>query len=150
MGYSSSTYVGIFLEVPIFTKDVEIEVLKNSSGKVFVSGRFDPETGDPLIVEKIIKKEKVYPNPYFINGLDDDTFCTIEYHKGSERFRYFLLNRRNKFSKSMGECDTFEFGDIDIPDLIKEFKEVYSYHLEYYKSIGYDISIKWGILNYIS
>lgn len=149
MGYSSSTYIGIFLEVPISTKDVEIEVLKNSSGKVFVSGRFDPETGEPLIVEKVLKKEKVYPNPYFINGLDD-TFWMPEHHKGIDKFRYFLLNRRNKFSKSMGECDTFELESIDIPDLIKEFKDIYSYHLDCYRGLGYDVSIKWGILNYDS
>jgi hypothetical protein len=44
MGAYNSTYVGVFLEVPVITKEVEKEVLKNSKGKVFTSGKFDPET----------------------------------------------------------------------------------------------------------
>lgn len=149
MGFYKSTYVGVFLEVPIFTKEVESEVLKNSNGEVFTNGKFDPETGEELIIEKVYKKKKVYPMPYFEkDGIDDDTFWTPECHYNSRKFSYFLINGSNKFSSVIEDEESIELTDIDIPNLISEFKKEYSEYLEYYRSIGYDFKVKWGIINY--
>ena len=149
MGAYNSTYVGIFLEVPVITKEVEKEVLKNSKGKVFTSGKFDPEIGEPLIIEKVFEKKRVLPTPYFEkDGVDDDTFWTPEYHQNTKNIRYFLINEYNKFHQKIEECETLELTDVNIPNIIEDFKKEYSEYLEYYSLIGYDVKIKWGIVNY--
>lgn len=149
MGAYNSTYVGIFLEVPIMVKEVEKEILKNSQGKVFNSGKFDPDTGETLIVEKVYDKKKVYPISYFeVDGKDNDDFWSPEYHQNSSKVTYFLLNGDRRFSKNIEPGETLELSEIDIPNLIEEFKKKYSFHLEYYKNIGYEVKIKWGIVNY--
>ena len=149
MGAYNSTYVGIFLEVPIMVKEVEKEILKNSQGKVFNSGKFDPDTGEELIVEKVYDKKKVYPISYFeVDGKENHNFWSPEYHQNSSKVKYFLLNGDRKFSKNIEPSETLELSEIDIPNLIEEFKKKYSFHLEYYKNIGYEVKIKWGIVNY--
>jgi hypothetical protein len=37
---------------------------------------------------------------------------------------------------------------IDLDKIIKDFEKEYSKYLEYYKSLGYDYKIKWGVINY--
>lgn len=149
MGAYNSTYVGIFLEVPIMVKEVEKEILKNSQGKVFNSGKFDPDTGEELIVEKVYDKKKVYPISYFeVDGKDNYDFWSPEYHQNSSKVKYFLLNGDRRFSKKIEPGETLELSEIDIPNLIEELKKKYSFHLEYYKNIGYEVKIKWGIVNY--
>lgn len=146
MGAYNSTYIGVFLEVPIETKEVNKTILKNSNGNIFKSGKFDPNTGEPLIEETITEKVKCYPNTW----LDDDcdTFWTPEYHKNSHKLKYFLLSSRNKFSQTIEESETFEIDEIDIKALIEEFKRVYSHYLDYYSHKGYNFKVKWGIVNY--
>jgi hypothetical protein len=149
MGAYNSTYVGVFLEASIVTKQVEKEILKNSSGKIFTTGKFDPETGEKLIIEKVYENKKIYPTPYFEkDGIDDDTFWAPEYHGNSRNVKYFLINEYNKFHQKIEECETLEFTDLNILSIIDEFKKEYSEYLDHYKKIGYDFKIKWGIVNY--
>jgi hypothetical protein len=77
MGTYSSTYVGVFVKAKVEQKNVPYTVLKNSKGKIFSSGKFDPQTGEELIEETIYRKEKVYPVCW---DDDDFDFWTPEYH----------------------------------------------------------------------
>jgi hypothetical protein len=78
MGVYNSTYVGVFLEVKVETKDVPVKTLKNSKGEIFKSGKFDPNTGEELIEEITYKKSKVSPYPW-LEGVSEN-FWTPEYH----------------------------------------------------------------------
>lgn len=150
MGAYASTYIGVFLEVPIEEKEVPYKVLKNSIGKIFKSGKFDPDTGETLTEETIYKKKKIYPVPYIQDEeeLEEDMFFSPEFHEGYGKIQYFLLNFKSKYSETIDENETAEFTDIDIKEVIENFKEEYSKYLSYYKRIGYNFKIKWGIVNY--
>jgi hypothetical protein len=151
MGAYPSTYIGVFLEVPIEKKEVPYTVKVNSNGKEFKKGNFDPETGEELKEETRYNNEEVYPYPYIDDNdeLEEDYFWMPQYHQDYESKKYFLLNFSSKYSSTLEECETYEYSDvIDTKSLIEEFKEEHKSYLEHYKNEGYNITIKYGIVNY--
>jgi len=147
MGVYNSTYVGVFLEVKVETKDVPVKTLKNSKGEIFKSGKFDPNTGEELIEEITYKKSKVSPYPW-LEGVSEN-FWTPEYHYNKSKHVYFLLDIKSKYAKTIEECETIIFsGTVDIPNLIEEFKEEFKEDLKIYSEMEYKYEIKWGVINY--
>jgi hypothetical protein len=152
----NGTYIGVFLEIPLVGTLVPYTVKVNSKGKQYGEDmQFCPTTGEKLKTVEKHKKEKCHPQAYihghddFYNGCGDDTFWEPEYHQKNDKVQYFLINVSDKFHINIDSYQTHEFsGMIDLDKIIKDFEKEYSKYLEYYKSLGYDYKIKWGVINY--
>jgi len=146
-----TTYIGVYLKVAYSKCEQETITLVNSQGKEFKSGQFDPDTGEKLI-EKVSKTYKwVKPDI----DIEDEYLDEDEFHSplciDSNTHAYFLINRNTRFSTHLGEYSIFKVSvdTIDIKEIIEEFKKEYSDYLHYYTTVrGYEVEVKWGVINY--
>lgn len=154
MSVKQYVYAGVYLEMPLIKKIVETSYRIDSKGAK-TDAIYDPYTGEKLKEIVSTKTETIYPDAYIdededtLNKLgitedDVDVFYTIE--PDEDNIVVFGLNKKSKYVIPLNvsiEC-------IDIQKLIKDFKKDYKTYLDYYKSIGYDITVKFGILTYYS
>lgn len=147
MGLYNSTYVGVFLEIPIKQVKIPETIFVNSKGKEFYDNtKFDPETGERLKEKTVFKIVLDRPQPDVEFDYDFDKFWAPTYHENCNNVKYFLINDERLIND---ELTTQEFsGKMDFDEEIKKFKTTYAEYLEYYRDAGYDYKIKWGVVNY--
>lgn len=80
--------------------------------------------------------------------LGEDTFFTPAYTNGGKRIGTFVLNGSSKYSFIEDDIFNYDLSDINIPQLIEDFKVEYSKYLDYYQKKFGDLKIKYGIVNY--
>lgn len=152
MGSYNATYIGVYLKVAYSKCEQETITLVNSEGKVFKSGSFDPDTGEKLI-EKVSKTYKMVRPDVYIDDVDDlyeDEFHSPMYTDSSTH-AYFLINSETRFGKHLEPYSTFnvDVNVLDIGEIIEKFKKEYSAYLHHYSVVcGYEVEVKWGVINY--
>lgn len=157
MSEDKYVYAGVYLEVPIVKNEVLISYRLDSKGNK-TDAVYDPYTGEKLKEIEKTKIETEYPYAYIdedseilikfgLNEGDEDTFFDFDGDDDyNDAVRYFGLNKKSKYTIPMNVA----IDSLDIPQLIADFKKDYKNYLEYYKSIGYEITVKFGILTYYS
>ena len=159
MSVNAHTYIGPYIEADIETKKIETKVLANPvTGKIFNSGKFDPETGTELKEISVMEDLAIHPKAYINNtslGLVEDMFYSPDFMCWPEVKKIFLLNEKCL------ECGVIRIGDGDLIEIgedtinpsksILYFVNKYKDYLDYYEYVcNYTIRIKYGIVTYYS
>lgn len=160
MSVSQTTYIGPYIEADIETKEIQSIIIVNpDTGKIFESGKFDPDSGVGLKEMITIKEVNIKPHAYIDDEdseLSEDGFYSPEWMKRPDGKEIFILNTNCK------ECGTFWLGDdddlielgegdISPKESIEFFTEKYKDYIEYYRDImNYTLRIKYGIITYSS
>ena len=148
MGYYNSVYVGVFIEAPLIKAQTEIKVFRKPSGKISKT-RFNPETGEEYIEDIIIKDITETPVPYIDDNdsLNEDEF----YIPGYTDTNVFLCNVDSKY-RFCDDSDIFVLSleNINMNELINDFKVEYKEYLDYYKNKypECDFKVKFGVICY--
>lgn len=147
MGITRSVYIGVYLEVPFYKSDIKESFYVNASGKRQKS-KFNQETGVKHELKTEIKTQKFEPSPYIDDddNLNEDEFTCGPYFDMSNGATPFILNSSSIYSSHYNDLFNFDFSDVDIPKLLKSFKEDYKDYLDYYRTKYGDFKIKYGVV----
>jgi hypothetical protein len=150
-----NVYIGIYLEIPILKVERKTTVKIDSRGKVS-AGKFDSYTGELLKEVEKIETQIVYPT----TEIDDDKFFE-KYNVAPEylfddvpltsdkHLSLFMLDDNNSKYYSRHDVDGVKINAFEnVEKIISDFKEEYKNYLDYYKSEGYDITVKFGVITY--
>jgi hypothetical protein len=156
MGSYPSTYIGIYVEVPIAVKKVEKTIYKNPTTGLETRYAFDPKTGEKANAETTLVDEDTYPSPFdfsTMDGFDDELFFSPAYDGAGEGKKTFVINYHNSRFRmpTENEAETFniEFPyNLNIKELIAEFIREHGKYIEYWQKEYGPIAVKYGIVHY--
>lgn len=148
--------LGIYLEIPNFETTVSTLIKKDSKGNE-TDAIFDPYNGQKLKFEDIVTTQMSYAV-----GIDDKIFYNHFGENPEMRFfnPYFekfgknnptkqklvLLDESKYATEFTVDEDVFEIKNQET--LIKEFETEYSNYIEYYRLLGFAVSVKFGLYMY--
>lgn len=150
MGTYNSIHVGIYLEVP-YVKGTETDTFyaHPETGKRQKS-KFDAQTGRENVKNSVQKTVYVTPMSYIVeDGYIEDQFSTPPYTNAGKHIQTFLLNDK-KYCNNFDNLNNLNLTDLDIPNLITEFKIEYRKYLDYYTNLYGVVNIKYGVVYYAS
>lgn len=149
------TYIGIYLEVPYATKKVEKTIYKNPTTGLPMKTAFNPNTGEKAIVETTLVDERVRPTPFEFEGMDGfdaELFFSPEFDGAGDYKKTFVINYTyNRYRIPFeGDRESFniEFPDINVLQLIREFREEYSKYIDYLENNFGPVAVKYGVVHY--
>jgi hypothetical protein len=143
------TYIGIYLNIPYYKHTKEITILKNPITGKEVKDKYDKNTGIKSIIEKKIIIEYLRPNSYIVDEIDynEDEFWTPAYCE--DETQVFLISENNNFNFNIyDDLFTFDISNININELILEFKMKYKKYIDYYIKLYNQVDICFGVVNY--
>jgi hypothetical protein len=129
MSVTTNSYIGIFLVIPSFNVPTEVE------NYIATKQHIIKPSHEIRVNEFYAKFGKMPTQEFFvIYGVND-------------KLNYLFLSDNEKY----GKC----FEDIDVPIeiqntelLVSEFEREYKDYIDCYKSNGFDVYVKYGIVNY--
>lgn len=147
MGMSKETYIGIYLEVPYTKREVKNVTYTHPETGQKMKSKFCPNTGAEGI-EKV-HTETVYdcPSPYIEEeGFREDMFWSAAYTGAGKNIETFMLN---KSGCVLEETENFSLNNKNISEIIEDFKVKYAKYLAYYIEKYGQVSIHYGVVNYV-
>jgi len=153
MGFSTSVYVGVHIEVDKGERIVEVTSYKDSINGERTSHKFNPENGEPNEVIIKLVKENSDPNPYDV-GLDEyeDDFWSPEFD-GSKKGISTWLSNTGDFGTSIdvdSEPKNINLEGLDTDTEILKFESKYEEFLTVAKVKYPSLRVVYGLVTYAS
>jgi len=158
MGIDSSTYIGVYLEVPYKKMTNTVSHYVTDLGAK-TANRFCPNTGkehQPVSNSKEVFKR---PTSYYEefesltedekDYLDDELFWTPEYAESPKNTSVFILNNKCKYKlANKDDQSTTDLSNVDIPILLNDFSVEYKNYVDAFKKEYGDVKVKFGVVAY--
>lgn len=152
MGFYTSVYVGVYMEVPKGKQEVEVVKYKDNETGLITKHKFSPENGKPN--EKVVKTEtmEIYPHPGDLaNGKYEDEFLSFEFCGAKAGYETWVPNT-GKYGKHIDieELTNVELIDVDGHSAIVKFKNENAEFLSHAEAEYPGIRITYGVAMYAS
>lgn len=152
MGFYTSVYVGVYMEVPKGQQEVEIVEYNDNETGFTTKHKFSPNNGEPN--EKVVKTEtrEIYPDPYELgDGKYEDEFLSFEFCGAKAGYETWVPNT-NKYGKKIDieKLTNVDLVDVDGHSAIVKFKNENSEFLSDAEAEYPGIRVIYGVAMYAS
>lgn len=155
MGVYNSTYVGVYMEIEHYKKEVTRNVLRNPETNKVVNYKFNEQTGLKSVEDTITENKWISPPEYFdeecikLLGLTPESINEDEFFSPA-----YTYNKRSTLyipnidgGKSLDELDLYDLSDININVEIIKFRQKYRLLIEALSEFK-SITIGYGVITY--
>ena len=152
MGFYTSVYVGVYMEVPKGEQEVEIVKYMDNETGLISEHKFSPNNGKPN--EKVVKTEtrELYPDPYDLgDGKYEDEFLSFEFCGAKAGYETWVPNT-GKYGKTIDieELTNVPLLDVDRESAIDEFMSENAEFLSHAEAEYPGIRVTYGVAMYAS
>jgi hypothetical protein len=153
MSLTGYVYVGVYLELKSKREKKVVQITRDSRGN-FSDAVYDPYTGEKLT--------KMYENIEYISqsvDIDVEEFEQLfntppndiffKFQTDSEEYDILVFSKKSKYSTEQKfNADTIELHANPSVELISEVETKYKNYINYYKHVGFDVTVKFGVVTY--